>query len=232
MVTVDYFSDLLCIWAYGGQVRIDELKKHFAGKIRLRYHFISIFASAHKQIEQNWKERDGFDGFNQHLQTVAGSWPHVACSSQLWQSCRPASSTPSHLVLKAVGLLEQQGRIDADPLDEFAGRSRCEMLMWRMREAFFRDNRDIAHMDILAELTEAIGIDWSAVMSLINSGEAFAGLFDDEKLRQQYCLQGSPSYVLNEGRQVLYGNVGYRIIEANVEELLHREQGVDGASWC
>jgi len=36
--------------------------------------------------------------------------------------------------------------------------------------------------------------------------------------------------LLNEGRQKLYGNVGYRIIEANVQEILH--QPGNQASWC
>ena len=44
-------------------------------------------------------------------------------------------------------------------------------------------------------------------------------------------IQGSPSFVLNEGRQKLYGNVGYRILEANIHELL-RAQPADQASWC
>ncbi|MEZ5483114.1 MAG: hypothetical protein R3E73_13460 [Porticoccaceae bacterium] len=31
---------------------------------------------------------------------------------------------------------------------------------------------------------------------------------------------GSPSYVINGGRQTLYGNVGYRVLRANIDELL------------
>ena len=27
MITIDYFSDLLCVWAYGGQVRLDALQR-------------------------------------------------------------------------------------------------------------------------------------------------------------------------------------------------------------
>ena len=44
-------------------------------------------------------------------------------------------------------------------------------------------------------------------------------------------VQGSPTFVLNDGRQKLYGNVGFRIIEANIQELL-REPKPDQASWC
>jgi hypothetical protein len=36
---------------------------------------------------------------------------------------------------------------------------------------------------------------------------------------------------LNDGRQKLYGNVGFRIIEANIQELLRAPVG-DQASWC
>jgi hypothetical protein len=33
-------------------------------------------------------------------------------------------------------------------------------------------------------------------------------------------MEASPNFVLNEGRQKLYGNIGFRSIEANIQELL------------
>jgi hypothetical protein len=50
---------------------------------------------------------------------------------------------------------------------------------------------------------------------------------DADKMR----IEGSPSLVLNEGRQKLYGNVGFRLIEANVQGLINAP-GTDEASWC
>jgi predicted DsbA family dithiol-disulfide isomerase len=44
-------------------------------------------------------------------------------------------------------------------------------------------------------------------------------------------IEGSPSFVLNEGRQKLYGNIGFRLIEANIQELLRTPQ-TEEASWC
>jgi predicted DsbA family dithiol-disulfide isomerase len=44
-------------------------------------------------------------------------------------------------------------------------------------------------------------------------------------------VEGSPTFVLNEGRQVLFGNVGYRVLEANIRELI-REPAAGAASWC
>jgi hypothetical protein len=44
-------------------------------------------------------------------------------------------------------------------------------------------------------------------------------------------IEGSPSLVRNEGRQKLYGNVGFRLIEATVQGLINAP-GADDASWC
>jgi predicted DsbA family dithiol-disulfide isomerase len=35
-VTIEYFTDILCIWAWGGQVRIDQLGKELGNEVQLR----------------------------------------------------------------------------------------------------------------------------------------------------------------------------------------------------
>lgn len=35
LVTIEYFSDVLCIWAYGAQARVDELKRNFGDQVRV-----------------------------------------------------------------------------------------------------------------------------------------------------------------------------------------------------
>jgi predicted DsbA family dithiol-disulfide isomerase len=135
-------------------------------------------------------------------------------------------------VLKAVQLLQDKGNIDQHPLESLEGRTRFESLMWNIRRAFFEFGQNIAELSVLKQLVCELDIDWDQVLSLIENGEAYAGLFQDEELKRLYCVQGSPSFVLNEGRQVLYGNVGYRIVEANINELLERNEHLQGASWC
>ena len=65
----------------------------------------------------------------------------------------------------------------------------------------------------------------------IHSGIAFADLAADYQDAQKMRVEGSPSFVLNEGRQKLYGNVGFRVLQANIQELL-RAPRADEASWC
>ena len=57
-----------------------------------------------------------------------------------------------------------------------------------------------------------------------------ASLSADLQNARELGIRGSPTWVLNEGRQILYGNVGYRILNANIEEMLKRPRSE--ASWC
>ena len=104
-------------------------------------------------------------------------------------------------------------------------------VMWAFRCGFFRDCRDIARWDVQCELADALGVDINAIEKSIHDGTAFARLATDYQDADKMRIEGSPSFVLNEGRQKLYGDVGFRIIEANIQELL-RTPGGDQASWC
>ena len=64
----------------------------------------------------------------------------------------------------------------------------------------------------------------------IASGDAFAQLNRQQQQAQQQQISVSPTLVFNENRQRLTGNVGYRIIEANVRELLESPELKQ--SWC
>ena len=103
--------------------------------------------------------------------------------------------------------------------------------MWAFRCAFFRDCRDIARWNVQCELAEALGVDIGAIEKCIHEGAAFAKLATDYQDADKMRIEGSPSFVLNDGRQKLYGDVGFRIIEANIQEFLRVPCG-DQASWC
>jgi predicted DsbA family dithiol-disulfide isomerase len=104
-------------------------------------------------------------------------------------------------------------------------------MMWAFRCAFFRDCRDISCWDIQREIAEALGADIGAIEERIHSGIAFANLAADTQDADKMRIEGSPSFVLNEGRQKLYGNIGFRLMEANIQELF-RAPRTDEASWC
>jgi predicted DsbA family dithiol-disulfide isomerase len=100
-----------------------------------------------------------------------------------------------------------------------------------MRRAFFEEGRDIASWSVQTDVARRAGLNPAAIEAMIHDGRAHAALSSDYNDATAMGIQGSPSFVLNDGRQKLYGNVGYKIIDANIQELL-REREPDQASWC
>jgi len=226
-VEVTYFSDVLCIWAYVSQVRVDEVKKQFGDAVRIEHRFCSVFGNTARKITSNWNYRGGYGGFNSHLRQVADRFPHIDVHPEVWLKTRPATSVSAHLFMKAV----QQWDRDSRMAQTQSKGSIYNQVLWALRCAFFRDCRDIARWDVQCEIADTFGVDIIAIEQSIHSGIAFAALAADYQDADKMRIEGSPSFVLNEGRQKLYGNIGFRLIEANIQELL-RAPRADEASWC
>ncbi len=229
-IHVSYFSDILCVWAYAAQIRLDELQRRHGGDIRVSYHFIPIFGSTEHRIGEGWKDRGGFEGYAQHVAEVCADFSHLDPTERAWREVRPTSCAPSHQFLKALQLLESAGEVPAEPSSEMSGRSLFEETAWTLRRAFFELGRDVSRFETLWEVTVDLGLPVDAMRELLNNGRALAAACRDAELRDEFKIEGSPTYLLNRGRQKLYGNLGYKVIEANVEEVLHRP--ADAASWC
>ncbi len=128
---------------------------------------------------------------------------------------------PSHLLLCGVRLLES--------LDEAASGA-TERAAWAVRRAFFRDCADVGDRSVLLEIAERCGIPVAAIERQLDNGAAHAALASDLDEARDQQVRSSPTLLLNEGRQRLVGNVGYRVIEANVSELIDRPEVQH--SWC
>ncbi|HXX05130.1 MAG TPA: DsbA family protein [Xanthobacteraceae bacterium] len=225
VVEVTHFSDVLCVWAYISEVRIDALKRKFGGSLQLKYQFCSVFGDTARKIKSAWKDKGEYEGFNSHLRHVAEKFPHIEVHPEIWLKTRPPSSASPHLFLKAVQQWEQESGKPAGGANVF------ERVTSALRRAFFRDCKDISRWNVQCAIAQSLGVDIDAIERLIHSGAAFARLAADYQDAEKMRIEGSPSLVLNEGRQKLYGNVGFRVIEANIEELI-REPRPDDASWC
>jgi len=225
--TIYYFSDVLCVWAYVSQVRLDELVRTYDGQINIELRNCSVFPDAREKVATTWAKRGGYDGFSAHLQDVGGRFPHIEVHRDIWSVVRPRTSTGAHQFLKAVQLVEDA----AGGVPESLLASSYYQASQRIRRAFFEEARDISNWRVQGEIAEALGLDFDAVTERIRSGEAVARLDADHKLADQLGVTGSPTLVMNDGRQKLFGNVGYHLIEANVQELL-RQPDRDQASWC
>ena len=225
IIEISYFSDVLCVWAYISQVRIDAIKEKFGEAVRIEDHLCWVFGDTATKVNTMWKEKGGYAGFNAHLRQAATKFPHVEVHPDLWLSTRPTTSMSAHLFLKAV----QLGEGDLAPRKQPPGT--FDRAIWAFRLAFFKECRDISHFEVQREIAVGLGVDIGAIEKYIHSGSAFAALAADHQEAERLRIEGSPSLVLNQGRQKLYGNIGFWLIEANVQSLM-RTPASDDASWC
>lgn len=227
-VKIAYFSDILCVWAYIAQVRIDELKLKFAERIEIIPQHITLFGNTEERIGQGWKDKGGFDGFNQHVYHVCEKFPHLALNPNIWKNCRPKGSGTAHLFLKAVHLFELEQNNPNTDIEQYLLFKKIE---WAIRLAFFKDARDVSDINVLFDIASEFSVSKAALTKYLDNGTAVALFCSEMALKETYKLDGSPTYLINENRQKLFGNVGYKILEANISELIC-EGGDQQASWC
>lgn len=213
---IDYYSDLLCVWAWIAQKRLDELNQKLSDKIEIHYHFINIFGDTQTKMSNQWASKGGYEGFSNHVIESAKPYFNAPVSNEIWSKVRPTTSANAHLILKAVELNY--------------GKAKGVDIALVLRKAFFVNAVDVSDFKCLYSLLESSGIDLSKIKSSISDGEAMAALMSDYHSAQQLGLKGSPTYIIDNGRQTLYGNVGYRVLLASIEEQL--KQPINEASWC
>ena len=215
-IVIDYYSDVLCVWAWIAQPRLEQVHSQWGNKVKIRHRFVDIFGDSHYKIPRQWGEADGFERFNSHVVKAAAPFDEITIHPQIWSGVRPRSSMQAHLLLKAVELV--------------AGEQACESMALHIRRAFFNEAQDVGNLSVLFELAAKQKVDCTMLQTALADGSAMSALSNDLRSAAELGVKGSPTWVLNDGRQILYGNVGYRILGANIEELL-KHPGAE-ASWC
>lgn len=220
-VRIKYFSDILCIWAYVSEIRLQELQQNFAGRVTLECGFFPVFGDTQSKFSTQWQDKGGLEGYSQHVQSVVKDFDHLTIADNVWLKDTPASSMPAHLYACAVQLLAKDQRVSDDAVARYAR---------QLRLAFFGAARNIAKTDVLHSVLEECQLPVAEVRNLIENGEAYGQLSQHYKWAQDHHVKVSPTLIFNEDRQRLTGNVGYRMIEANIKELLDRPDVQH--SWC
>jgi len=213
---IDYYSDVLCAWSWIAQRRNDELQSQWGDKVLLRPHFLNLFGSYERRMAQQWATRGGAEGFADYVHASVTPFDSAPINPELWRSVKPQSSLNAHLLIKAC--------------DIHYGNESSEQFTLAIRAAFYTQAKDIGRQSLLLDIAKQQSLDRTLLLSALENGSAAAALMEDYQKAQENNIKGSPSWVLDGGRQVLYGNVGYRVLHANIEELLRKPSGE--ASWC
>ena len=164
-VIIDYFTDILCVWAWISQRRSDELKAQFGDRVEIRSQFIDVFGDTATKIGTQWSERGGYEGFAVHVASVAEPYDLAPVSPRIWSETRPTSSGIAHLFVKAAELA-----YDAETANGLA---------LRLRHAFFVDAVDISDVDVLEGLAGDLDLEVDVIRRSVRDGNAMAALLGD-----------------------------------------------------
>ncbi|WP_439100240.1 DsbA family oxidoreductase [Congregibacter sp.] len=214
--TIHYFTDILCVWAWISQRRIDQLSEEFAGQVTIRHAFVDVFGDTANRIGRQWADKGGYEGFGRHVIESAADFEEATVSDDIWKTVRPRSSAACHTYIKAAGLAH--------------GDDAARQLERECRGAFFQRTLDVSDAKELNQLATDAGLNPILINEQLENGAALGALMADYQEARRIGVTGSPSVVMNDNRQTLFGNVGYRILKTNVEELLRRP--ANEASWC
>ena len=218
MTTIDihHYSDILCVWAYVGQIRVDELCKVHGDDVSLSYHYVDVFGDVPGRQQKSWESKGGLAKYSDHVKEVVARFDHLPVHEEVWKRNVPKSSLSCHHFLHAVYLTD--------------GPKAATKAAWKLRQRFFAQALDVSSRTQQMEVAEELSLSLTVIESHLSDGSALSRVSRDLRLAKEEGISVSPTLSFNEGRQVLTGNVSYRVIEANVNELLSGTNA--GHSWC
>ncbi len=216
-----YWSDPLCIWAFVAQEKLERVLAEFGEHLAVDYRVIPVFGSVPSRFASGPWRADGVPGRVTATRRIAAEHGHGEVSGRCWERDCPASSWSAGAAIRAVFAVERAGL--AEP-------GSGALFQVRLRERFFVDEQNVSRRAVQLGLAEELGIARAPVEELLDDGRALALLWDDFCEKERLKLQGSPTFVFDGGRAMLYGNFSFGVLRSTVEELLRGAE--TGGSAC
>lgn len=214
-----YWSDPLCIWALVAQQRLDLVLGELGEHVRVDYRIVPVFGSVPWRFAHGPWSKEGVDGRVLATRKIAEQGGRTDVSGECWRRAMPSSSWAPAAAIKAVFALEERRGEEVGPRYQSA-----------LRERFFVGEANIALRSVQLEIAEELGLPRAPIERSLDDGSALAAVCEDHAEKERLRLQGSPTYVFDGGRAMLYGNFGYGILRTTVEELLRGAE--HGGSAC
>ena len=214
-----YWSDPLCIWAFVAEQKLERVLGELGEHVRVDYRIIPVFGSVPSRFAAGPWAKEGVEGRVLATRKIAEQGGRSDVSGECWRKAMPSSSWAPASAIKAVFGLEGGRGEQVGPTYQRA-----------LRERFFVGEVNIALRSVQLEVAEEMGLPRGPIEARLDDGSALAAVCEDHAEKERLHLQGSPTYVFDGGRAMLYGNFGYGILRSTVEELV---RGIDaGGSAC
>ena len=216
-----YWSDPLCIWALVAQQKLDRLLAELGRHLVVDYRVVPVFGSVPWRFSKGPWAKDGIEGRVAATRHIAEQGGRTDISGECWRSAAPASSWATATAIKAVFAMEARHQV---PSESGARYQRA------LRDAFFVAEANVARRDVQLRVAEAQGLPRAPIEEQLDDGTALAAVWEDHMEKERLRIQGSPTYVFDGGRAMLYGNFEYGMLRSTVDQLV---RGIHpGSSAC
>lgn len=219
-LTFSHWTDPLCIWAFVAQDQLDRLLAELSSRLIVDSRIVPVFGSVSWRFARGPWASAGVEGRVRATSEIAAAHGHPEVDGSCWRNDCPSSSWAPAVAIKAVSALERAGHCDSGSTERYHS---------ALRRRFFVECKNIARRNLQLEAAEELGIARAAIEQRLDDGSALALLWEDFQEKERLKLQGSPTYVFDDGRAILYGNFPYGVLRATVDELL-RGLGPEGSA--
>jgi predicted DsbA family dithiol-disulfide isomerase len=213
-----YWSDPLCIWALVAQQKLDRVLQELGAHVTVDYRIVPVFGSVPWRFAEGPWAKEGVDGRVAVTRRIAEQGGRPDVSGGCWRCAMPATSWAPSVAIKAVFALEGGRGDEVGPVYQRA-----------LRERFFVGEQNIALRKVQLEVAEEMGLPRLPIEARLDDGSALSAVCEDHAEKERLRIQGSPTYVFDGGRAMLYGNFDYGILRSTLEELV-RGAGPGGSA--
>ncbi|MEW9675204.1 DsbA family oxidoreductase [Lentibacillus sp. L22] len=185
---IEIWSDFVCPFCYMGKRRLENALAQFPhqDKVTLEYKSYELSPNAErnpgKTIHEQMAEKFGstIDQAKSMNDKMAEQAAELGLTYN-FDSMKPTNTLDAHRVAKYAA---KQGK----------GKEMTERLL----KAYFTDGKHIGDKETLKELAEEVGLEASAVNTLLQTDDYLAKVQADEEEAKEIGVQGVPFFVFNE----------------------------------
>ncbi len=217
----EYWLDPLCIWAFVGRDKLDRIREADAHCLDLELRIVPIFGSLEHRFTKGPWAKGGIEGRIDATARVAREHGHPEVNGKVWRMDTPSSSWAPSMAIKAVQDMERSGEAPAGTAERY---------LRALQDRFFLGNENTARRDVQLDQARELELDVEGMARRLDDGRALAMLYEDFLDKQRLGLRGSPSFVFDGGRTILYGNFAYGVLRETIAQLL--AGGDTGATAC
>ena len=171
-----FFPDTMCSWCYGFTPAMDEVLKHFSGRVKLILFSGGLRPFNTEPMEDSWKDR---------LRDV-------------WRDIEAITGQPFDFDFFA----RENFVSDTEPASRAVvtmralNQARAYDYMCRIQSAFFATNEDIRQPKALAGHAAHFGVDEADFLAAFSSKEMREATLNDFAMAQKFGVQGFPTLIL------------------------------------